>query len=489
MKAWLSKETLKIAAIAILGVLTIFLSLRITDINMPDMFRFFLRVREIEFIFKAVAVYSLILLINMLLKALHRRVNFRGFLGLVYSYGWIPSVYQLSLEKGKNLNFRLVSWASIILVASFLYFSLNDSMHQELLKLEMSTYSGKAKRNRTTESPVVICDVLSPGQTAESFLRFCSRFIAEMESLGVKAILMDQKQFPQGVPYQEILKLAAGNVIVGDHGKLQKRGHTEDGTVIVERTSYRFTATQDQKYLSPLADYPFRIMPFKSKNDPFSENPSIFLDVAIEVLRKYSGYPDSLKPVKESNYLIFGGHKIPVHSNGWIYLRLPSYVGPPSFFVEYSTESESLKYRKWGASKNEDFNSQKELQKLLRGKVVFLINGNTSFRGDMMAYTFIMEDLLAKRYVTFYSWIGWILGIPCLGIAFIVTIRFRPSIAIPIILVQAVGVLILGHIALEYRNVFIGITFPFICSLLAMFILPASRFAFEARKTMFHNAN
>lgn len=218
-------------------------------------------------------------------------------------------------------------------------------------------------------------------------------------------------------------------------------------------------------------------------------------DMTLELIRKVRGFSDGVPIRKIGNTIVFGDYKIPLNSDGSIYVDLSGenyarneLLAPA--YVSQNRKTGALEYRSLNSS---TVDTTKNLlagryAHLFKDKAVILMSltGSVFDRSSQLdygqAYAMAFMSMLEKHYLVQSGWLHLVFSAVLLFLCGLVCRLLRPGFAFPLLIVVAVGSFVFGHWLFHVQRLFIELTAFVVAISLAMFIFPAVRFAHDARK-------
>ena len=240
----------------------------------------------------------------------------------------------------------------------------------------------------------------------------------------------------------------------------------------------------------PFADRPVYSVPFGYHwNKIGGGGVDTVADIALEILRRWSGYPDSLRPARMPREVVFGGYRIPVSRTGLALSPYSSYAPQPGFLPVAGfdfPDSIGFKYS-WGnwdaGHMGDDLN---RFADKISGTIVLVFwrdpVGGTEFpfAGGWWTTTQVLRAALQGQFYTVRDGlqIPATLIVALLGL--LATMRLRPWKA-ALLLMLLDGVILLGSAWLYWRAmVIVEVIYPLMCAALCAILLPLARIAREA---------
>jgi hypothetical protein len=211
--------------------------------------------------------------------------------------------------------------------------------------------------------------------------------------------------------------------------------------------------------------------------------PSVFTgvylvtDVALAATAKFLGEPDTLRPVCQSDRVVFGSLTIPVRSDGQALSRISPRIDRAFLNIGTGREFDSDSLKFYLFTNGEAFDTfPPEFASEVRNKIV-IIDWNGG--GRAIAYVNIIESLLRKQVVRVYERVPMILAAGMIALTGLLCSTLRLRVAVPVTLGLGI-VLYLGSIwALTGHYMMLNMAYPTIAAFLSAVIFPLVRLSHE----------
>jgi len=223
--------------------------------------------------------------------------------------------------------------------------------------------------------------------------------------------------------------------------------------------------------------------------DPDYSNGVEQMDVALPVVGRYLGFPDSTLPEKEGNSIRYGKLQIPVTSSGFAYSPKswrPYRTVEPFWVVSFGTCTDSVLFEYWADRGRKSTTFPESAVSDVSGKIVFL-HWNTSppFGHDLAEmtstreYCDIVESLLNRTVYTKIGWLSFLLNAIVITFSVVVVGRYRLWLGVPLTLF--VGLLIFGVsvVSVLRWGMILDGAYPLLASWLCALAFPVVRLVHE----------
>jgi hypothetical protein len=216
-------------------------------------------------------------------------------------------------------------------------------------------------------------------------------------------------------------------------------------------------------------------------------------DVVLQLIKKARGFPEDTPIKRIGNTIVFGDYKIPVGTDGSLYLDLNNQQYPSGEFqtpvyVIQDPRSGELRYRniRWGEVDSAGLPLAEKHAHLFRDKVVFLVRTTASgFELPSplaygVTYAKAFECVLERDYLVQSGWLHLALSALFLFLSGLITRLLKPTYAFPLLIVVAAGSFLCGHWLFHVHRIFIELTALVVTTSLAAIVFPAVRFSHDA---------
>jgi hypothetical protein len=419
------------------------------------------------------SVSLLVLPIVRVLRSLHDRKTLPRFLDVFFQepfQNWLARSTAMMRAKATGFAGHL----AIVGAGIFLIIAIISNTYL-VRDREMGTYLNEfasdmlgTRPSQSVTPSVLQFSLFTSSSNATDYLKYCIKIVKQLESAGVKAVLVDIRgtsNFKGGAEYQLIEELTKSkNVVLGI-----------DSYWLFHETSFSrgtFTFRPFESYLSPALS---RIQP---DGEAF-RYPGVPLDVSLELLRKYRDYPSTLMPKREGSTLVFGDFRMPVTKDGWMYSRVIDDYRFMALGAQVGIKSDTLMYNYRGTS----YASLEGLKNQLSDKILLILwDGHQAqwARLDdyftLRAYATSLDNILRGILVRKIEWSPLWLVILCLGVSVFIAYKLRPLVSVLAIFLFGFLVLVLDSFLYSRMGVLFEIVYPLLAVLMSMVLLPAIAF-------------
>jgi hypothetical protein len=302
--------------------------------------------------------------------------------------------------------------------------------------------------------------------------------VQDLKRAGAKAVMVDMRGTGGFIKNYETLR-AIDETGISVLGLSDRYGRFVDfGQLNTKDPRGEFRASRGGMTMKSweLGEDPF-LMRFKPEVDRF--NGVQFLDIALELLRKYHNYPREMEATRSGDNIIFGDYRIPLGRDGWTYTRQSVLTWfDPTLSVTKNGPNDTLKYKGYLPSTHTwSYANSQDLKEKFNGKIVFLERSDLAGQDDgwmlinsyRSALQMMSEGGLVARAHTLHVWITLL----CLVLAGLIAFKLR---ALPsVVSIFGMGCIVLiGCWLLYYRfNLLIDIFYPLLAVGMSMFIFPS----------------
>ncbi len=420
------------------------------------------------------------------LKTLHERKKLPPFIDGIFQDSFRDGVQERlhSIEKWLHSNggaLAVVGVSIFVFIAFLSTTALVREREANAYLNEFVSFTIKAREPHYGTTPIVMRISLTTASSEETvYLRYFTQIVRELESVDVKAVLIDVRKasWIDGAPTRKLLDVLASSKIV---------------VLAVENPS-RFQNTSYTRALFTydlLELYNTRWL-LRTQPEYALRYPGTPLDVSLELIRKYKNYSPELKPIQRGGSLIFGDYNIPITRDGRMLSRVRMTDDWRYAMFRISAEagfsSDTLKYYFHGKYTDQ----LAQLRDQLAGRIVILnwyghsyppppnySEDIVEFRGTAVPLDNILHNDAIREVELSPLW----LVIVCLAISGFIAYRFRPFVSVLLILLFGALVLVISSVLYD-ANILIQITYPFLSILLAMVIFPAITFIHRLKDTL-----
>jgi hypothetical protein len=442
-----------------------------------------------------IACLTAIWLLHLLLKNLHRQNKLPNWLHRISENGLYSALIQNPLQwiqsHSQFLSFRLVVRGLIIVCLVQILFKLSPMNSIEGIFYGLDQLVQKRQllspvdKTQTDNSPVVEFRLFSSDNNFSLYLQNVLKIVTDLKTVGVKAVSVDFRDpfLADKKDLDIVNKLERTGIVVfaQESGKTFGLLNVSDGRQKMTKAYYTLGSLEK--------DGPFihRIQPVFYM--PLSDGSWVprELDVSLELLKKYHGYPDTLRPYYDGKNLVLGNDRFPINSNNEILTRGSGFWHGPqigAFYGKGIGEKEDLKYagfHNYSDNRRIENNSLLEIADQLKGKIVFINWYNRSNTRDMSInrYCDVIKNLVNAKFIVEYNYWYYAITLLCLLLAGWLAIQLRPIYAYGVTFALAFILLAGGYWLYHSQNIFLHITYPFAAMILAAFFFSIGKLKWE----------
>jgi hypothetical protein len=376
----------------------------------------------------------------------------------------------------RSLRGRLVI-AGLSILAVLFVLSGTIAIREREIDSALFTYltrlSGRERMpQRNANALTVKLNFVTEEQDQRRRLQSCLDIVRDLKLAGAKAVLVDYRGSLDWSNSFDMMQEIEGT-----------------GIVVFGLREWQFIGFADSMGQVPLSRGTFTIQPYEVRIDPFlfRLKPEGFytiigiptLDVSMELMKKYYGYPRDLDIRRNKDKLILGDHEIPIGYDGWTYVR----TSLPLWFdgsVQVSIDSNSRKrvwdQKGWG---DRGWSTQNvlETRDRFRDKIVMLrgVASHAEFMDEFLfdSYRSALQAFIAGNVVsrsrTLHIWITLF----CILVAGLIAFKMSPLSSVIVTFSLGLLVLIGCWILYERFNVLVEIFYPLFAIVMSMFIFPS----------------
>jgi hypothetical protein len=422
----------------------------------------------------ALSFLCLLPLIDTILYQLSLRGKLVSFLAAFYSDSSDTTAILNAVRLRsavRSLSGRLVI-AGLAILAVLFVLSGTVAIREREIDSALFTYltrlSGRERLPRTNAVTVKL-DFVTEEQDQRKRLQSCLNIVRDLKMAGAKAVLVDYRGSLDWSNSYDLMQEIEGT-----------------GIAVFGLREWQFIGYVDSMGQIPLSRGTFTIQPYEIRVDPFlfRLKPEGFytiigiptLDLSIELLKKYYGYPRDLDIRREKGGIVLGNHEIPVGYDGWTYVRNSlSLMFEGS--VQVSIDGSSNK-RVWGQG-GHGWSTQNILktQDRFRDKIVLLrgVAGHGEFMDQWLfdSYRSAIQAFVAgtavSRSRSLHIWITLF----CILAAGLIALKMSPLPSVVVTFSLGLLVLIGCWILYDRFNILVEIFYPLFAIVMSMFVFPS----------------
>ena len=414
----------------------------------------------------------------------------------------VQRLYKTVVSNARTLNARFILIGFNIVIA-FALLSLTNVLdfralpYFYLLRIPVFNLPNKAVAE-SSEGTLRSIALLTPDNNPKRYLEVCLKIARDLQQAGARVMLMDLP--PNILPLDEHLNLVS---------ELQKTG------IVVFGTRDREEPLLPQKRIVynslsgkmdfPWAHFTFQVeelsrSPFVQRFVPYGytdvRTGKPVPDVALEVLRKYSGAP-SIE--NQENMVAVGNYRLPVSDDGYLYSFSPSLgmqyaaffrldeVAPLNSKYEVVNYTFSAGNPQLPSLSTHMTQTLKGFEELFRDKIITIqwadagsYSGSAGYRN--IAYLTLLDNILsgtnlvrkAERwplYVTLFSVL----------LCGVIARSLRGLYAVPLMLLVGAGLFLGAVWLMQNQQILIDVSYPVAAIILSIAAFPLARFAWTMR--------
>jgi hypothetical protein len=446
-----------------------------------------------------VVILTLMMAKTVLADLLHRG-RLKGILMNIAERGLVRGIATPLLihpKKARGPGRFLGFLGAVILLIVLLLWRYEVLFEQNMKLVRLVEYFHP--RTPVTASRVRILHTFTAGRSAEDRLRWLLKATEDLKNAGARIVVV---KLPSTLFRPRCTALvdkisATGVAVLGVNlwfsetnwrtkeyigGKPHEGTYEDAGLLTAAPLSYAGDVTVEP----PLGCF----VPFAYRHDFYSTDRittrDTSADVALEVIRKWNGYPKSLRPRVEGRHLLFGDYRIPVTTAGLAVVHRSeeawlSATGGDDF------ESDSVGYRGRYASEPGLDRDLSRFAEEIRGKVIILANTDEGDLPTMGYYrttatlAWTIEGVLEQDFLAFRDDLVVWLILAVSALSLLIVLRLKPLPAFISLLL--LGVLFAAGAAWLYLGTatLIQAVYPLLVIALGMTVLPAARLVREIR--------
>ncbi|MBF8248725.1 MAG: hypothetical protein HW374_1525 [Bacteroidetes bacterium] len=476
-----SIKTSSIVAYIILSVSFISMALWLYDPQ--DRFRIYFPLRNYSALLTRLlflfGILNWLALVNAFLQKMNEKNRLPGFLGDFYERDFFASLKQLLgwiRAKTHSARSGLVMWSAFILLAtgSLSMSGVLDNWELRLFQLLIGRsifYPPTSYDSPPSPAPVVSIALFSGDNNTEQYLKVCLRIVHELKRSGAKAVLVDARSL-LGTPHAvELFKELNGTGIVVfgfQRGSSYRIRNIREGQMNLAMGFYTMAALESWRAFIP------RIYPFVTQSFSYGYTPSNELDVSLALLKKYHGYSDTLMPSRDGQTISFGEYRIPVMSDGSLFVMSKDRRYVPEIGGHYGLESDTLVFTGRTSSGKIIDRSQSfdVFADQCRGKMVMIswnwVGGsqNATSYWTPRLYSETLKYMIGKEFIVKNDMLGHLISLAVLALAYIVCVYFRPFLAMQVLFFLSIGIFIFGYWLFISQHILVDILYSCVASLL-----------------------
>ncbi len=432
-------------------------------------------------------------LLNAFLQKLHERKPLPGVLGIFYDNGFSISIRSFTgwfRSKSQKITFALLFWCALIFGAegTISMSGLLDNRELRLFQLLIDRsmfYPPSSYNSPPSPAPIVSVSLFSGDNNTEQYLKVCLRIVKELKNVGAKAVLVDARSL-LGTPHAvDLFKELHGTGIVVfgfQRGSLYRIRNIREGQMNLALGFYTMDAVESWRAFIP------HIYPLASQTFSNGYTPPAELDASLALLKKYHSYPDTLTPSRDGQTIRFGEYRIPVMSDGSLFVMSKDRRYVPEIRGHYGLESDTLVFTgRTGSGKIIDRSqSFGDFADQCKGKMVMIFwnwvgSQNATSYWTPQLYSETLKYLVGKDFIVKNDLSGHLISIAVLALAYLVCLYFRPFLAMQVLFFLSIGIFVFGFWLFISQHILVDILYPCVAAMLSMAILPFVKAAHEAR--------
>jgi hypothetical protein len=375
---------------------------------------------------------------------------------------------------------------AILLIVGFISktsFVHETQLNNYLNEWILATLGGSSDGRPGTVLELALTQESSDGN---QYLKNCLKIVRDLESVGVKAVLIDLRRLSfstKSVDERLLDELSKSKIVVfgAPDGGILRKSQILHGihTLRPYEVPSNFPDRQMLMHSSALL---CRIKP--AGDNVLSAISS--LDVTLELLRKFKNYPADLRPHRDGSTLVFGDYTIPTTEEGWMYSRdrwtelaLWARILAGQGFESDSLVYTSLMYVGAKGGTNLEFCRDR-----FEGKI-FLISWGEGLGFEAFlynrAYASALESIIQKNVIRKSELSPLWLTIACIAFSAFLAYRWPPLDSILSIFLFGVMLALADSLLYDRMDILIEVIYPLLSVLLAMFIFPTIAFVHRLR--------
>jgi hypothetical protein len=390
-----------------------------------------------------------------------------------------------------RLGIRIFSWSLVILVLSVLVLTFRSLKPLELRYIElMPVHLSRA------ESPVSIFPLVSTDDSPAVYFRYVLQVVKKLKNAGAKAVVVPIPPSTQYVPeVQSVVRRIAGynDVVFGDLLNIP--------TTYPEYQDLTDTQLDDQtSWWSPhpmnhlvrmfwglstvrvsRTSALLRIVPYQYRESMYGYTVP---DVALQVVKKYAGYSDSIAVVRHAQRVSMGAFTIPVWEDGYAYVKSSLWPYFTPFYGFVGPANDSIRYGgQW--SQGRELAVTDSSWKMMDGRIVIILWPHLSSRinwrrvGYAGAYLQVINAILTNSFVHRYD--QWNLAVIFLVVILAGALVFslRTWLAVLILTGCGVAAVLVSLWLFSAHNIIFDPVYLLFTLTLCLTILPVTKVSYE----------
>lgn len=358
-------------------------------------------------------------------------------------------------------------WGTIVVLFSYRFAVVGtfDDWTQSVLFTQYFRYSKSVAMDTLAPPPIARLALVTDDNNTERYLRDVAVIAHHLNEVGAKVVIAQQPLSGLASHLRTMSErmhrrsAASGSTLASERDVIDSLGrvimlyspqenipyqlHEKDSTIIVnsnQREEFEHLTGMSAAY-SPMVAW----VPVWSS--PVGRHRYTEIDVALEAVKRYRGWPDSLKPIKKDGAVILGDLRIPVQPNGRAFADRQLYQGQWLPIIAHhgyvasaydSLSSDSLRYWtdvigfQWATVKSpmgQLHRDLKEFRQFFEGKIVVVNWYNLSDRFGEYPFgaidlTNVIGSVVTGRFYERMPLLWWtvlILSVALVAVAVITT--------------------------------------------------------------------
>ncbi len=443
----------------------IFASLAILASRLPSL-------QWVFWLLTALSVFCLAPLFDAFLYQLHLRKSLPRFIDGLFDDGIATKTNSVFMRMGlhaRSLGGRITVGGLAVFASIFLLSktgAFKEMQVDSYLYENVSRSIGK-KESAATKGIAASLVLDQPERDETEYLQDCLTIVKDLKNIGAKAVLVDFRR--KGKP---------GNIDLLK--KIEQTGIAVFG--LSQWTNFRFAEASGEIVFSKAS---ITMQPYEVQQDPFllrirpegirQFSGDLPMDATLELLRKYHNYPIDLEVTRRRAEAIFGDYRIPVGSDGWMYVRqsqIPWVERPPAFAYR-TRNNDSVEYRRLLGY----LFTREDLKDTYGGKIVFLERAERSApqytyfvaASYVCALQAITEGRVISRSETLHVW----LTLVCILLAGLTAFKLRPLPSMLTIFALGFVTLLACWLLYDRFYILVDVIYPLLAVGMSMFVFPA----------------
>jgi hypothetical protein len=407
-----------------------------------------------------------------------------------------PADDELAVPMKTTLLLKYFLWSMLLFALSVGFMSFGALRSLELKSLDLAAVARSRWQSRAPENtempaaPLPIWGFISD----EAYLQGARRIVHHLKNIGAAVVVVplpeDLLAIPSNLSLLDAIK--SDSIAVFSSGIRTRSRFSIRTPLMFEERRARWARQPTFHRLeipwgvsSVLTDsygILYRIAPDAYK-DFDTGNP--VPDVALQAVKRYVGYPDSLEIRTSHSFVSFGAYTIPLEKDGLAYVKglsFPRYRG--GVYASALPETDSLSYfpMAWsGTPREKNLDAAWEYYK---GKIAILDwsgLSQLSYANYSWTYAQIISAILGGNYVKRYNDYDLLLIIFTVVLLSVLSYNLRGLLTLGISLLLGLGVLVLSIWLYDQYSVLFDPLYVLVPLVLCGIILPVVKLAEEKR--------